>query len=74
MSDKNIIEFAEPYRNFHFIPGNVYNQDVVEKVRLAEALLIALDALRIYSQEFPGGECDAADEALSLINNIHPKI
>src|SRR5689334_7041534 len=43
---RDILAFAEQYRNFYFIPGNTYNPDVVEKVHLAEALLRAVDELK----------------------------
>lgn len=42
---QGIIAFAEQYRGFIFNKGNVYNSDVVEKIRLAQALLIAVEAL-----------------------------
>lgn len=43
---EDIIAFAEQYRDFHFIPGNTYNPDVIEKIWLAEALLKAVDILK----------------------------
>ena len=37
---------------------------------VAQALLIAVDALETYSNEMPSGICDAADEALSHIQSL----
>lgn len=37
---------------------------------ISEALLIAVEALKTYSQEMPGGICDAADEALCRISSL----
>ena len=81
---KDIIAFAEQYRDFHFIPGNTYNQDVTEKVHLAQALLIAVEALEktAYAHEtscgsitgYTGGVCTCpkgiAETALSRIRSL----
>jgi hypothetical protein len=48
----------------------VYNGRKYLFQAIAQALLIAVEALEVYSNEMPGGICDAADEALSRIRSI----
>lgn len=73
---KDLLQYAEDYRDFHFIPGNTYNPDVVRKVQFAEALLKAMRIVDLMAKDYMPGELDSTlcwhiqQEAKKTISDI----